>query len=279
MTFVRATRQVLTILAALLVATAAAAQTPSGAAASRSDIRAFDLKTTEALGRAMRRQDSAAWVATDALKPHIPDPAGAHLKGWIVEDHGAGQRVRFLRDTGGGLEAGYDIEVAPDLKTKVSEPSDRTLTDEEKAKFAAIQSAVENVRGQPLCGTDYNHIVLKDPEGDGWLVWLLAPLRETGSIPFGGHYRFSISKDGKTVTRRDALSASCLTMPAPKLAPGSKPAFAFVTSVVSPMPVETHVFLQLQSGQGMIVGAGGRMWAIVDGHISDAGPIPSKPAS
>jgi hypothetical protein len=235
--------------------------------------------TTEALGAAMYRQDSAAWVATDALRPRIPDFAAAHMKGWIVEDHGSGQRVRFLRDAGSGLEAGYDIDVTPDLKTTVSEPSDRTLTEDEKANFAAIQSAVGDMGGQPLCRAGYNHIVLKDPEHDGWLVWLLAPQPTAGSIPVGGHYRFSISKDGRTVVRRDALSASCLTIAAPNLPAGSKPVAVYVTHVVSPTPVETHVFLQLQAHQAMIVGAGNRMWAIENGHIRDAGPIPAKPAS
>jgi hypothetical protein len=264
------TRSVAAAAVALEFATAALAQPPPA-------IRSFDLTATQALGAAMYRQDSAAWVATDALRPRVPDFAAAHLKGWIVEDHALGQRVRFLRDAGTGLEAGYDIDVAPDLKAVVSEPSDRTLTDDEKANFAAIQTAADGVRGQPLCRAGYNHIVLKDPEHDGWLVWLLSPQPTVGSIPVGGHYRFSISKDGKTVVRRDALSASCLVMPAPNPPPGSRPVAVFVTHVVSPTPVETHVFLQLQSGHAMIVGAGGRMWAIENGHIRDAGPITAKP--
>jgi len=227
----------------------------------------------------MRRQDRAAWVATDALRERVPDMTAAHLKGWIVEDRGAGQEVRFLRDVGAGLEAGYDIDVSPDFKTVVSEPSSRALTEEEKAHYVAIQTAADDLRGQPGCGPSYNHIVLKDPQGDGWLVWMLPPLQEMGSMPIGGAYRFSISKDGKAVVRRDALSASCLVIPAPHLPPSSKPVFAFVTHVVSPRPVETHVFLQLQAGQGLVVGAGGRMWSIFDGHIADAGPIPQKPGS
>jgi hypothetical protein len=259
------------IAAALLLATSATAQEP------RPPIRSFDLSTTEALGRAMFRQDSAAWVATDALRSKVPDFGAAHLVGWIVEDHGGDQRVRFLRDVGRGVEAGYDVDVDRALKTQVSEPTDRTLTTEEIANFAALKSAAANMNGQPVCRPGYNHVVLKDPGGDGWLVWLLAPTPKLGAMPVGGHYRFTVSPDGRTVTRRDALSASCMvTEPAPKGTPADgKLAASFVTHVVSATPVETHVFLQIQSGLPLFVGAGARIWAINAGHITDQGPIGS----
>jgi hypothetical protein len=240
------------------------------AADPRPPIREFPTATMESLGRAMHRQDSAAWVATDALRPRIADFRAAHLLGWIVEDTAGGQRVRFLRDDGHGLEAGYDIDVTGDLKTTVSEPTDRTLTAEEKANFAAWNAAAAALRGQPVCRAGYNHIVLRDPEGDGWLVWLMAPMPESGTIPIGGHYRFSVTADGKTVTRRDALSASCLVVPKPDAKAG-QPVAAFVTHLVSPTPVETHVFLQLQSGQALIVGAGEHIWGIENGRMRDMG--------
>ena len=256
------------IAASFVLASSAAAQE------AKPPIRAFDLATTEALGRAMYRQDSAAWVATDALRPRVPDFRAAHLVGWIVEDHGADQRVRFLRDTGQGVEAGYDIDVSPELKTRVSEPADRALTPGEKANFAAWNSAAANMTGQPICRPGYNHIVLKDPQGDGWLVWLLAPMPKMGAMPVGGHYRFSVSADGRTVTRRDALSASCLVAEATTgVPPTGKLAMSFVTHVISSTPVETHVFLQIQSGLPLFVAAGNRIWAINAGHITDDGPI------
>lgn len=254
----------------LIVAALTLSSTAAMAADGPPPIREFPIATLEKLGREMARQDAAAWVATDALRPHLADPAAAGLRGWIVVDTPTGQRVRFLRDLGHGLEAGYDIDVTPNLKTKVSEPVDRTLSAEEIANFAAWSTAAVAMKGQPVCRPGYNHIVLKDPERDGWLVWLLAPMPELGAIPVGGHYRFSISADGKTVARRDALSASCMVMPKPDLKAGT-PAAAFVTHVVSPAPVETHVFLQLQSGRTMIVGAGEHAWVISNGRIEDRG--------
>jgi hypothetical protein len=240
------------------------------AADSPPPIREFSIATSERLGREMARQDAAAWVATDALRPHVPDPAAAHLRGWIVEDTATGQRVRFLRDDGHGLEAGFDVDVTPELKTSVSEPADRTLTAEEKARFAAWMTAATGLRGLPVCGPNYNHIVLKDPEGDGWLVWMLSPMPEMGAMPIGGHYRFTVSADGSAIIRRDALSASCYVIPKPDTKQG-KPAAVFVTHVVSPTPVETHVFAQLQNGTPLLVGAGEHMWVVYRGHIEDRG--------
>ncbi|WP_372786143.1 hypothetical protein [Phenylobacterium sp.] len=238
-------------------------------------IREFGLAMTERLGREIYLQDSAAWVATDALQLKVPDLAAAHMIGWIVVPHGQNEEVRFLRDIGNGPEAGYDVDVDRKLHAVVTEPANRRLTADELAAFAARQTASHALT--TACRAGYNSVVARDPEGDGWLVWLLAPTPTLGAIPFGGHYRFTISRDGKAVLRRDALSASCMTMQAPpKTGQGSKPAMAVVTHVVSSTPVETHVFLQLQAKTPFMVVAGGRVWLVDDGQISDHGPIPSQ---
>ena len=95
-------------------------------------------------------------------------------------------------------------------------------------------------------------------------------MTELGTIPVGGHYRVSVTADGRTVTHRDALSASCITVPQPDPTQGELAA-VFVTHVVSPTPVETHVFLQLQARKAMMVAAGDHIWSIVDGRIEDRG--------
>lgn len=239
-------------------------------------IRAFPLETIESLGRAIQRQDAAAWVASDALMAKVRNPASQHLLGWIVVSLGEAQRVRFLRDAGNGLEAGYDVDVAPNGKTSLSEPDDRRLTDVEKAMWAARSTALAGLAGEATCRPGYNTVVLKDPEQAGWLVWALAPMPSANVFPVGGHYRFSISADGTRILRRDALSASCMTMD-PKAAgsPGRQPAAFGVSHIVSPTPVETHVLVHLQSGMPMIIGAGGRMWGLDKGRIRDMGAIPS----
>jgi len=233
-------------------------------------IRVFDIPTIERLGGAIYRQDRAAWLATDALMAKVPDLKGAGLKGWIVEGEGGDEKVRFLRDTGAGLEAGYDILVTDKGAQAVVEPTDRSLTADERAAFAARQTAIKNLSG--ACGPGYNSVVIRDVEGDGWLVWLLAPSPARDAIPFGRHYRFSISADGRTVRRIDALSAGCLTMDAKSTAPaGSKAAMLYVTHIVSPTPVETHVFLGLMYRLPIMVGTDKDViWRVDNGKISRA---------
>ncbi|HEV2532862.1 hypothetical protein [Phenylobacterium sp.] len=268
--------RLLMALAALLTTVLAAPVLAQPAAPTQAPaIREFDIATIERLGRTIYRQDSAAWRATDALQAQLKDIHGAGVKGWIVEGEGDVQRVRFLRDVGHGLEAGYDVEVGPKGETRVSEPAERSLAPEERAAFAARQTAVAHLT--QVCRAGYNSVVLKDPGGDGWLVWLLAPMVKAGEVPIGGHYRFTISADGATVVRMDALSRSCLVMTAPAPASGIKPVAIFVTHVVSPTPVETHVFLQMQAGQPMYVMAGGQVWKIDGGHIAPPRPLDGKP--
>lgn len=230
-------------------------------------IRAFDIPTIEKLGGAIYRQDRAAWLATDALVEKVPDLGKAGVKGWIVEGEGDGEKVRFLRDTGAGLEAGYDVVVTGTGAQAVVQPADRSLTADERAAFAARQSAIAKLPG--VCRQGYNSVVLKDVEGDGWLVWLLAPSPARDVIPFGGHYRFSVSADGKTVNRVDALSASCLTMNAkPDLPPGAKSPMLYVTHVVSPTPVETHVFLSILYREPIVVGTDkDAIWVVEGGKV------------
>jgi hypothetical protein len=233
-------------------------------------IRVFDIPTLERLGGAIYRQDRAAWLATDAVMAKVPDLSGAGVKGWIVEGQGDDEKVRFLRDTGSGLEAGYDVVVGPQGAGAVVQPSDRSLTAEERAAFAARQAAIKKLPG--VCRQGYNSVVIKDVEGDGWLVWLLAPSPARDVIPMGGHYRFSVSADGQTVNRVDALSASCLTMNAkPDLPPGASSPMLYVTHVVSPTPVETHVFLGLMYHLPIVVGTGkDTLWTVDNGKISRA---------
>jgi hypothetical protein len=241
---------------------------PASAADKPPPIRAFDIPTIERLGREIYRQDRAAWLATDALMAKVTDPEGVGLKGWIVDGEGGDEKVRFLRDTGGGLEAGYDIVVGDKGAGAVVEPADRSLTADERAAFAARQTAIKNLTG--VCRQGYNSVVVRDVEGDGWLVWLLAPSPARDLMPFGGHYRFSISADGQTVNRIDALSASCLTMSAKPNAPaGSTPAMLYVTHIVSPTPVETHVFLGLMYHLPIVVGTDkDAVWIVDKGKIS-----------
>ena len=229
-------------------------------------IRAFDVPTVERLGAAIYRHDVAAARATDALLLVVPDPGGAGVRGWVVNELSGGERVRFVRVGAAGPEAAYDVDVRPGAKPLVSTPTDRALTAPELAAFAARETAARAVG--PVCRSGYNTVVLPDPDGEGLLVWLLAPSPAAGVIPVGGHYRFTISANGRTVERRDALFSTCLTLdPSQGVPKGASPVAALTSHVVSSTPVETHVFLQRLYGTSLYVAAGDRVWAVERGRV------------
>ena len=242
----------------------AAAQSPAQTAPAA--IRAFDLPPLERLGQAIFRHDLAAARATDALMEKKPDAAKEDLVGWIVNEAGAGERVRFLRDLGSGPEVAYDVDVPRRAEPRVAAPADRMLTPDELARFRARQAAVAGVRR--VCRPRYNTVVLNDPDGDGWLVWLLAPSPGVGAVPMGGHYRATVSADGRKLERLDALSNSCLVVdPRQGLPTGAQPVGLMGSHVVSDTPVETHVFLHHLYRLPVYVLTGEQMWKIEKGRI------------
>jgi hypothetical protein len=96
-------------------------------------------------------------------------------------------------------------------------------------------------------------------------VWLLAPSVSADAVPLGGHYRFMVSQDGRTLRRTDALSASCLLMDRRPPEKDGATTMMFVTHIVSPEPVETHVFLSLLYRTPIAVGTGDKKIWMVDG--------------
>ncbi len=240
-------------------------------------IREFDLETIAALGRELYRQDQLAWVATDVLEDEVGFPIYRNEGGcgWVVETGGAEPVVRFLRKKGDRIEAAYDIRFPERAKPVLVEPADRTLTARQLARHAARATAlVPFSEGRyPLCqlrrGNHYNYAVLDEPGSDGFLVYLLRPKEGNHLVPMGGHYRVTVSADGKTLKQVDALSRSCLTMDRNREIPeGGKLVTMCMSHIVSATPVETQVFLSLQEKLPFcVITPDGTAWQIEDGQI------------
>ncbi|MGV3578354.1 hypothetical protein [Brevundimonas sp.] len=220
------------------------------------------------LGREIYTQDLAAWVATDALLATLTDEEKATIRGWVVLGDGETRTVRFLRADGDAVAPGWDIVVTNGEAASPVPAADTALAGETLVRFQARQTAVENI-GSLRCGR-YNSVVTPDPDGDGWLVWLLASTTEHGVMPVGGHYRFKVSADGRTMTQRDQLSNSCLNMAAnPPPGPQGQPVGIVVSQIVSQGPVETHVFLSLQFRKPIYVIAGETLFAVEGDRIRE----------
>jgi hypothetical protein len=183
-------------------------------------IRQFDIPTIEKIGREMYDQDQLAWKATDIALAHFTDEGLRAQKthGWIVDTTPAGSVVRFVHDTPDGPAFFYDVTFPASGAPSASIPDSATLSSEEKAQYDARNLAIANIAQR--CSDRYNTVSLKDPQGDGWLIWAMAATTDHNAVVIGGHYRFTISADGKSIIERDALSRSCLRLSKPAEIPG-----------------------------------------------------------
>lgn len=240
----------------------------------RPEIRAFDLATLGALGREMYRHDALAWVATDVLFETVPRAtyAAEGGAGWVVETGGEEPLVRFVRGAGGRIEAAYDIVFPREGKPRLVVPENRELSDGQMRAYRAFRTALDALlqRRLPWCGGNPNHVVLPDPDGDGFLVYLLRPKPAPDAVPVGGHYRMTVSADGETLERVDQLFASCLTLSRTRGAEGDGAIAALTLGhVVSPTPLEIHTFLSLQEQLPIYVFTeDGHMWLVGDSAIT-----------
>lgn len=221
-----------------------------------------------AMGQAIFRQDQAASVATDALIAHLnggQPPAG--FAGWIVVEQGRDQLVRFVRQDGEAIVPVYDIPVRDGRAGAVIDVEAGELGAVELAQFRARLTAAANI-GRLRCSPQLNAVVLDDPDSDEWLVWLLTSTNDANVVPMGGHYRFRISADGASLVRRDMLSNSCISMSTtgPN---GARPAALTVSQIVSRGPVETHVFLSLQTRLPIYVAADGKVFEVNGARIRE----------
>lgn len=215
----------------------------------------------------MYDQDREAWIATDLLRSRHSDEElkADQLKGWIVDSLPDRDLVRFIQNTPNGPKLYYDVSFVNGSNPTLSRPEKTELNAEELAKYRARTLALNSV--EPPCTDSYNTVVLKDPERDGWLVWVLAATHDPSLVVYGKHYRFSISRDGGTVQQKDALSKSCLAFHKPNRKDPSEG--EFLTHLVSPTPVETHVFGQMSYGIPLYVGTvDGQTWKLDGGTIT-----------
>jgi hypothetical protein len=239
-------------LTALGVAVAIAAPSAGSAQQAASEIvkiRAFSPDKTQALGAAMYSQDQAAWRATDLMLAAKPDTTGVF--GWIATPYADGQRVRFLKGSPQNAQAAYEVVFDSKTNPAFQAASDAKLTAEETAQLRALQTAM--AAGYSSCGSrPPNHIEMRDPDTGEWLVWILSPWTNEDGVAMGGHTRFTLSADGSTVIRKEAMSRGCLGMKPPQ--GDQRGAVMFVTQLVADTPLETHVFNALQVKTPIVVG-------------------------
>jgi len=233
-------------------------------------IRQFDIATFEKLGREMYRLDQDAWKGTDILVAAHPheELTAQKLRGWIVISRGDADVVRFIHEGPNGPELFYDVTFPNGSPPVLTVPTDRALGGEERAMYDARTLALRNTDRK--CSDTYNTVVLKDPERDGWLVWVMAATKsDRDAVILGGHTRFTMSADGNSIRQKDALSQSCQQYSRAK-GPNGETAEIISTEVVSLVPLETYVFASLSYKIAIRVGTNdGKAWMIEDGNLTN----------
>lgn len=232
-------------------------------------IREFEIKTIENLGSEIYLRDKYAAQAADILFDKVGGPdklQEKEIKGWIVNKQNDKYLVRFIKQTPSGLSPAYDVVFVPSGKNAFREATGE-LTSREIAKFNARQLALKNIPER--CSDRYNTVVLPNVEGQGFLVYALAATTDPSLIYIGGHYRMTVSEDGKKINRIDRLFNSCLILNKGDLPEGSESAGLFASHVVSDTPIETHVFANLLHEQPLFIGTmDKKVWAIENGKIN-----------
>jgi hypothetical protein len=248
------------LFAALSLSFSSAAQAADDAPPTQ--VETWSLQQTGAIGSSIFVQDRAAARATDALLARFGGKPPEHLIGWIVVPNGEDQLVRFLLGDPSAPRPGYDILVDKTGRAgAVIEATGAALPDDQAGRYYARNTAASGI-GQLRCAARYNAVVLDDPDGDGWLVWLLASTTDANKVPMGGHYRFHISADGRTVEKREQLSGGCLDLDRRQSGQNGQPVGLVTNVIVAPQPLEVHVFLSLLNRLPIYVAAGDRIWSV-----------------
>ena len=237
----------------------------------QAEIRKFDRATIEKLGVAIYEQDIRAAAATDLMYENKINAVEAHIRGWIVEGDAKSMLVRFVCDNGGKMEAAYDISFVGKQAPVLRKSTNPELSATQIAQFKARSLVGQHIT-RPASNR-YNVVISPDPEGDRWLVYALAATTEPNAIMVGGHYRFTVSKDGERLERSDELFKDFMVLSSkpPDLPEGSSVAALTMTTLVSNLPLETHVYLSLLHHMTFYVGtADQKVWKVEHGKIQEA---------
>jgi nucleotide-binding universal stress UspA family protein len=226
------------------------------------------LAQTEKRGQQIYTQDLYAAQATSLLLAHGVDPARIGTRGWITEGRQDGAVVTFV--------GGDPVQWQSVCVVAFSEPAepniilvDRDLSETQSAMFNARQLVLDSV--EKPCSDAYNTVVIPRDGEPGWLAYALAATNDPNLILIGGHYRATVSADGRTVLERRSFTSNCLVLRKnPKdMPPGAEPEAYTMSHLLDDTPTEIHVFLNLLYGKPLyVVTRDDRLWYIEGGKVS-----------
>jgi hypothetical protein len=137
----------------------------------------------------------------------------------------------------------FDLKIIERLGnelTRVSQTPERGATTPERKR--AKQTAIAALKGK-LFNIHYDYVVLDDPDGSGFLVYALGRTSNPKDFVLAGHFRVTVSADGATAERVDALSRTlAIQREGQGMPAGYDLAGIAMVQVVSSKPVETLIY-------------------------------------
>ncbi len=226
------------------------------------EIRHFDLRTIETLGKELSYRDSIAARASDAVLDTHPVAKSLKLRGWITDRRRDSDVVYLIAETPSGPRLAYAVTFRGSGNPRVEDERGQPLPPNVAVRYAALQTTTRALAGK-LFDAKYNFEVLNDPDGGGFLVYALAATTTNGEVITGGHYRVTVSADGARVEHIDLLSAFVrMKQKTTELQ------MLVSTQHSSNLPAETWIYTSnLYRVPVMLGTADGTGWLIEKGHI------------
>ena len=226
---------------------------------------AVSIRRAEGVGRAICEHDQAASLATDALFADMGGGARDRLRGWVTEHQGESIVVTFVA---AGAEASHSLYRAVYRGGQLQEHAEAraTLTSAQLRLYRARQAAI--VAPVQLCSPAYNSVTFLRPDSDIVDVYLMPGTTDPGAVLVGGYYRVAVDEN-ESIIETQAFSRSCLALR--KDDPTMRNAeemFLWFTHVVTAMPTETHIFINLSQAFPLYVSTASGLWLLRDGRVS-----------
>lgn len=221
---------------------------------------------TEELGRQIYLHDEYAARATGLVFSHGVDLTEMGTLGWITEGRPDGCVVTFVADEPEPWRSVCVVTFTQGEDTNII-LVDKDLTETQAEMFDARQAVLGVVKNP--CSAAYNTVVIPREGEPGWLAYALAATSDPNLVLVGGHYRATVSQDGRTILEQRSFAKGCLVLKNPDAAGPDGDISAYtVGPILDSRPTEIHVFLNLLCGKPLyVVAADRRFWCIRDGKI------------
>ena len=234
------------------------------------------IERSQSIGVSLFQNDRVSAIGTDVMLANVRAPKERRIAGyltfrqcdetgrpvdsWEVTFFSAGDPSHALCRVRVPMRSGAMPEyVALDPPMPMSDDAQRMIRARRTA-LAAIEPGVQPQNPVILPGQAIGE--------NGILVYLLAGSTRNDVAVFGKHHRVLLSSDGETVVSVEPLSKTVLEVPIASPPGAASVGLPYVTHLVTPWPLETHVFVSLLHQRPIYVGTSRGNWVVDGAKIS-----------